>query len=296
MKVYIGTRRSTLAIAQAMEVKNLLCNHFPDISFQIVNITTSGDINNEIPLNKIGGKGLFLKELEEALLAGTIDLAVHSMKDVPAFYDDSLVIPCILERSSPYDVFISYKYKSIKLLPDNAIIGTSSVRRRVQLMQLLPNIQVVPIRGNVDTRILKLDTEEYDAIVLAEAGLIRINKTHVVKEILDPKIMLSAVGQGAIGIQCRASDYRIIEMVKILNCKKSYVSVTAERSFMKTVNGSCNTPLAALAKYITNNTLHMSCMLADEKKIVFSECCFDESDAEISGINMGNDLINQLNK
>ena len=295
MKVYIGTRGSILAIAQAVEVKNLLSEHFPNINVEIIRITTSGDINNKVSLSNIGGKGLFVKELEEALLRGTIDLAVHSMKDVPAFYYDGLVIPCILKRSSPYDVFISSKYQSIKLLPDNAIIGTSSIRRKEQLVRLLPNVQVIPIRGNVDTRILKLETGECDAIILAEAGLIRINKTHVVREVLDPKVMLSAVGQGAIGIQCRANDYKMIDMIKILNCKKSYVSVTAERSFMKTVNGSCNTPLAALAEYVSDNTLHMSCMLASEEKIVFSDCYFNECDAETSGINMGHELIDKLN-
>ncbi|QLK57788.1 hydroxymethylbilane synthase [Ehrlichia ruminantium] len=295
MKVYVGTRGSILAIAQAMEVKKLLYNYFPDINVQIVHIVTSGDINDKISLSEIGGKGLFLKELEEALLTGTIDLAVHSMKDVPAFYCDGLVIPCILKRISPYDVFISSKYQSLRSLPDNAVIGTSSIRRKVQLMRLLSSVQVIPIRGNVDTRILKLEAGQYDGIILAKAGLMRINKTHVIKEVLDPQVMLSAVGQGAIGIQCRANDYKMIDMIKILNCKKSYISVAAERSFMKTVNGSCDTPLAALAKYVNSDTLYMSCMLSNEEKTVFSDCYFNECDAEISGINMGNNLMDQLN-
>ncbi|AHX06493.1 porphobilinogen deaminase [Ehrlichia chaffeensis str. Liberty] len=296
MNIRIGTRGSILAIAQTLEIKNLLNRYFPEISVQIVKIKTSGDINNQVPLSAIGGKSLFIKEIEEALLMGKVDLAVHSVKDIPAFYCEGLIIPCVLKRNSPYDVFISSKHKDIKSLPLNATIGTSSVRRKVQLNYLRPDLQVVPVRGNIDTRILKANVGEFDGIVLAEAGLIRINRCDVIKEILSPKIMLSAVGQGAIGIQCRVDDHSIINKIKVLNCHQSYVCVMAERSFLKTINGSCDTPLAALAQYVNNDTIHMSCMLANEKNMVFASCCFNECDAEKSGINMGKKLMDELSQ
>ena len=294
MNIKVGTRGSVLAIAQALEVKNLLCSCFPGIDVQIIKIKTSGDINNKVPLNDIGGKGLFIKEIEEALLSGVIDIAVHSMKDVPAFCCDGLIIASILKRSSPYDVFVSPKYYDIKSLPSGAIIGTSSIRRKVQLTHLRPDIQVVPIRGNIDTRILKAEIGEFDGIILAEAGLIRINKSDIINEVLHPKMMLSAVGQGAIGIQCKSDNYDIIDKIRDLNCHKSYVSVMAERSFMRAINGSCNTPLAALAQYIDEVTIHMFCMLANEKNMVFLDCYFNECSAEKSGFDMGNQLMDKL--
>lgn len=296
MNIRIGTRGSILAIAQTLEVKNLLNKYFPEINIQIVKIKTSGDINDKVRLNTIGGKGLFIKEIEEALLAGEVDLAVHSVKDIPAFYCEGLIISCILKRSSPCDVFISSKYQDIKSLPLSATVDTSSVRRKVQLNYLRPDLQIVPIRGNIDTRILKSNIGECDGVVLAEAGLIRINRCDVIKEVLDPKIMLSAVGQGAIGVQCRANDYNIIEKIKVLNCHKSYVCIMAERSFLRTINGSCDTPLAALAQYVDNDTVYMSCMLSSEKNMVFSNCYFKECDAEKSGIDIGNELIDKLSK
>ncbi|CEI85423.1 hydroxymethylbilane synthase [Ehrlichia minasensis] len=294
MKIRVGTRGSVLALAQTLEVTNLLSSYFPEMDIQVVEIKTSGDINNKVPINTIGGKGLFIKEIEEALLIGEVDLAVHSVKDIPAFYCDGLVIPCILKRSSPYDVFVSSKYQDIKSLPLNATVGTSSIRRKVQLNYLRPDLQVIPIRGNIDTRILKSNIGEFDGIVLAEAGLIRINKCNVIKEILDSKVMLSAVGQGAICVQCRVDDYNIINKIKVLNCHKSYVCVMAERSFLKTINGSCDTPLAALAQYVNSDTIYMSCMLSNEKKIAFSDCYFEECNAEKSGIDVGKKLINEL--
>ena len=295
MSIRIGTRGSTLAIAQALEVKNLFNNYFPEIDTQIIRIKTSGDINNRFPLNDIGGKGLFVREIEDALLSGIVDVAVHSMKDVPAFCCDGLIIPCILKRISPYDVFISSKYYDIKSLPPGATVGTSSIRRKVQLNYLRPDIQVVPIRGNIDTRILKLEKGAFDSIILAEAGLIRINKSDIINEVLDTKVMLSAVGQGAIGIQCKSDDYDTIDKVKMLNCHKSYITVMAERAFMKAINGSCDIPLAALAKYVDEITIHMSCMIANEKSIEFLDCDFKECDAEKSGFEMGNKLIDKLN-
>ena len=294
MNIRIGTRGSVLALAQTLEVTNLLSKYFPEINIQVVEIKTSGDINNKVPINTIGGKGLFIKEIEEALLIGKVDIAVHSVKDIPASYCDGLIIPCVLKRSSPYDVFVSSRYQSIKSLPINATVGTSSIRRKVQLNYLRPDLQVIPVRGNIDTRILKSDIGEFDGIVLAEAGLIRINKCNVIKEVLDSKIMLSAVGQGAICVQCRADDYNIINKIKVLNCHKSYVCVMAERSFLKTINGSCDTPLAALARYVDSDTIYMSCMLSNEKEMVFSDCYFEECNAEKSGIDMGKKLINEL--
>ncbi|KJV68785.1 hydroxymethylbilane synthase [Candidatus Neoehrlichia procyonis] len=292
MVIRIGTRGSLLAMVQVREVESLLKQRFPKLSIQIVEIKTSGDSIVNVPLHTIGGKALFIKEIEEAMLMKTIDIAVHSTKDVPAFFSNKLIIPCIIKRNTPYDVLISLKYKHIESLPLNATVGTSSIRRKVQLLALRPDLHIVPIRGNIDTRIKK--SKEFDAIILAEAGLNRIGKQEFISEVIHPNKMLSAVGQGAICIQCREDDDKIISMIRLLNDHKSYVAIMAERGFMKAVNGSCNTPLAALAQYINCNTLHMKCMLSNGNDMLFLERTFLESDAENVGFEMGLELKSRL--
>ncbi|QXK93109.1 hydroxymethylbilane synthase [Neoehrlichia mikurensis] len=291
MEIKIGTRGSLLAMRQVYEVELLLKKN-PELIIQIIKIKTSGDNAVDVPLYEIGGKALFLQEIEESLLRNEIDIAVHSVKDVPAFFSDNLVIPCILKRNSPYDVLISSKYSSIESLPFNATIGTSSIRRKVQLLALRPDLRIVPLRGNIDTRIEK--SKNLDAIILAEAGLNRIGKQEVISEVIDSGIMLSAVGQGAICIQCRANDDKILSIVQRLNDYKSYMSIMAERAFMKAVDGSCNTPLAAFAKYIDDDILRMRCMLSDSNSILFLEREFLESEAKKVGFEMGVELKNKL--
>lgn len=287
MLIRIGTRKSTLAIAQALEVKKKLLNVFPNLLVEIVTIKTSGDKYANINLTEIGGKGLFVKEIENALITGDISIAVHSLKDVPAFYSEKLTIPCILKRLSPYDVLISDKYRDLKSLPKQAVIATSSIRRKVQLLNYRPDLNIVPLRGNVTTRLQK---RNFDGIILAEAGLIRLEKHDLMKEVLSPNFMLSAVGQGAICVQCRKNDMKNVALLEKINDEKSFVRIQSERSFMKTVNGSCFTPLAALAEYINDNMLRLRCMLSNEKNIYFTERVSCTKDAEAIGIDAGLEL------
>ncbi|MCM1000902.1 MAG: hydroxymethylbilane synthase [Wolbachia endosymbiont of Melophagus ovinus] len=287
MLIRIGTRGSNLAIAQALEAKQKLLDSFPGLSAEIIKIKTSGDKYTNANLAEIGGKGLFLKEIETELLENNIDMAVHSLKDVPAFFSKDLAIPCVLERLSPRDTFISNKYNSLESLPQRALIATSSIRRKVQLLNFRPDLNIVPLRGNVTTR---LQNHSFDGIILAEAGLIRLKKHRLVTEVLPPKIMLSAVGQGAICIQCRKNDVKIINLLEKINNNMSFIRAKSERSFMKTVNGSCFTPLAALAEYVSENMLHLRCMLADEKNIYFTERTSFAEDAEKMGMDAGLEL------
>ncbi|WCR58177.1 hydroxymethylbilane synthase [Wolbachia endosymbiont of Ctenocephalides felis wCfeJ] len=287
MLVKIGTRGSNLAVAQALEAKQKLLDSFPHLSVEIVKIKTSGDKYANANLAEMGGKGLFLKEIETELLENNIDMAVHSLKDVPAFFSKGLAIPCVLDRLSPYDAFLSHKYESLESLPQRATIATSSIRRKVQLLSLRPDLNIVPLRGNVTTR---LQNQNFDGIILAEAGLIRLKKCHLITEVLSPKIMLSAVGQGTICIQCRKNDVKIIGLLEKINNNKSFIRIKSERSFMKTVNGSCFTPLAALAEYVSENMLHLCCMLADEKDIYFTERISFIEDAEKMGMDAGLEL------
>ncbi|MFV0949113.1 hydroxymethylbilane synthase [Wolbachia endosymbiont of Nasonia giraulti] len=287
MLVKIGTRGSDLAIIQALEAKQRLLESFPNLSVEIIKIKTSGDKYANVTLAEIGGKGLFLREIEAELLKNNIDMAVHSLKDVPAFFSKDLTIPCALERLSPCDVFISHKYKSLKTLPQQATIATSSIRRKVQLLNLRPDLNVVPLRGNVTTR---LQNQNFDGMILAEAGLIRLKKHHLITEVLSPKVMLNAVGQGAICIQCRKNDIKVIDLLEKINNNMSFIRAKSERSFMKTVNGSCFTPLAALAEYVSENMLNLCCMLADEKGIYFTERTSFVEDAEKMGMDAGLEL------
>lgn len=287
MLVRIGTRGSNLAIAQALEVKRELLNYFPDLSIEIIKIKTSGDKYANANLAEIGGKGLFIKEIENELLENSIDIAVHSLKDVPAFYSQGATINCILKRLSPCDVFVSSKHASLRSLPQQATIATSSIRRKVQLLNFRPDLNIVTLRGNVTTR---LQNRSFDGIILAEAGLIRLEKHHLITEVLSLKMMLSAVGQGAICVQCRKNDVKIIDLLEKINDNKSFIRIASERSFMKTVNGSCFTPLAALAEYVDENMLHLRCMLADERNIYYTERTSSIDDAEEMGMDAGLEL------
>lgn len=287
MLIRIGTRGSELAIAQTLEVKQALLDHFPDLSIEIIKIKTSGDKYANANLAKMGGKGLFIKELEIDLLRNGVDIAVHSLKDVPAFFPEDLIIPCVLKRLSPCDAFISHKHTSLESLPHKATIGTSSIRRKVQLLNFRSDFNVVPLRGHVTTR---LQNKSFDGIILAEAGLIRLEKSHLITEVLSPKVMLSAVGQGAICVQCRKNDIKVIDLLEKINDKESFILTKSERSFMKTINGSCFTPLAALAEYVNENMIYLRCMLADEKDIYFTERTSYLEDAEDIGMDAGLEL------
>lgn len=234
----IGSRASKLALWQAQHVQTLLKK--TGIETQIKKITTEGDRIQDRSLWEVGGKGLFLKEIEEELVAGTIDLAVHSLKDVPYDLPTGLVIGAVLEREDPSDAFVSVKYKSIKDLPSGAKVGTSSLRRLVQLKRRHPNLNYESLRGNVDTRLKKLDAGDFDAIILASAGLIRLDLEKRIGERLD---IIPAAAQGAIGIECRKDDGAVLESIRVLNHEITARAVGLERDFLREVQGTCQTPV-----------------------------------------------------
>ena len=242
--IKIGTRGSKLALWQANWVKSSLNQKFPQHSIELVIIKTQGDKILDVPLAKVGGKGLFVKEIEQALLARQIDLAVHSMKDMPADIPPGLAIGAVPERENPADVLISRKGERFTELPPGSIIGTSSLRRAAQLQNARPDIRILPLRGNLDTRLRKLQTENLDAIVLAAAGVKRLKLEAHITEYLSTDIMLPAVGQGALCIEIRKDDPEIGPLVAALDHDETRMVVEAERAFLKRLGGSCQVPVA----------------------------------------------------
>jgi hydroxymethylbilane synthase len=241
----VATRKSALALAQSRAFIARLAALHPTIAFEELLVTTSGDIVQDRALAEIGGKGLFVKEIEEALLEGRADLAIHSLKDVPPQLLPSLSIECIPEREDPRDVLISRAGLSLAELPAGSRVGTGSLRRRVQLLAYRADLDVVPIRGNVDTRLRKCETGEVDAVILARAGLNRLGLAARATESIQPEVMLPAVGQGALGIEQRADDDEVRELLAPLSHSDTKIAVAAERGVMLAINGNCTTPVAA---------------------------------------------------
>ncbi|WP_130472866.1 hydroxymethylbilane synthase [Candidatus Magnetaquicoccus inordinatus] len=256
LTIKIGTRGSALALWQAEWVRSLLLANHPELLVELVIIKTQGDKILDVPLAKVGGKGLFVKELEEALLAKEIDLAVHSMKDMPALLPQGLALTAILEREDPRDVLLSSRYTSLHALPQQATVGSSSLRRQSQLLHLRPDLQIVSLRGNVNTRINKLINEPFDAIVLAAAGVKRLQLTQYVVEYLDPQQIIPANGQGAIGIESREDDQRLLALLAPLNHQPTWLCVRAERAFLATLEGGCQVPIAGHAT-LNGQQLHL---------------------------------------
>jgi hydroxymethylbilane synthase len=248
--VRIGTRGSPLALAQAREVRERLqAAHGPaGPAFEVHVIRTSGDRIQDRPLSEVGGKGLFTKEIEEALLAGDIDLAVHSMKDMPTVLPAGLAIACHLPREDVRDAFISARAASLSGLPAGAVVATSSLRRQAQVKRLRPDLVVIPMRGNVDTRLRKLADGIADATLLACAGLRRLGLTDRITSAVPVEEMLPAVAQGAIGVEARADDLAVLELLAPINHQPTALAVTAERAFLARLDGSCRTPIAGLAE------------------------------------------------
>ncbi|HIJ38893.1 MAG TPA: hydroxymethylbilane synthase, partial [Rhodospirillaceae bacterium] len=248
----IGTRGSPLALAQAHEVQARLMAAHPDLAhpgaISIVVIKTTGDMVLDRTLAELGGKGLFTKEIDEAQLAGTIDLAVHSMKDVPTVLPDGLCLPCILEREDTRDAFLSLKAVGLSDLPPGAVVGTASLRRGAQILYRRPDLRVEPLRGNVQTRLRKLEEGVVDATLLAMAGLRRLGLADRVASALSTEDMLPAVAQGAIGITCRSEDHAALARLAPLDHAESHIRVLAERAFLGVLDGSCRTPIAGLAE------------------------------------------------
>lgn len=245
--IRIATRKSPLALWQAEHVADLLERAFPGIKTELVKMVTQGDKILDAPLAKVGGKGLFVKELEQGILEGSADIAVHSMKDVPVEFPEGLHLAAILSREDPTDAFVSNRYSSLNELPPNARIGTSSLRRQCQIKEKFPDAEVISLRGNVHTRLAKLDANLYDAIILASAGLKRLGIAERITQSLDTSISLPAVGQGAIGIECRVDDVEINEILSALHDTETGLCVSAERAMNARLNGGCQVPIAGFA-------------------------------------------------
>jgi len=264
--IKIGTRGSPMALAQTNLVRERLAAARPDLgrdAFEIVTISTIADRVLDRPLSEIGGKGLFTKEIEAFLLDGRIDLAVHSMKDVETWMPEELEIACILPRDDPRDAFLSPRFNSLMDLPAGSRIGTSSLRRKAQLLMLRPDIAIVPLRGNANTRLRKLEEGACEATLLALCGMERLGLQHLVREVLSIEDMLPSASQGALGVQMRKGDQRMADLIAPLACPETTLRLTAERALLDTLDGSCETPIAALAT-IEASTLTLSGLLLEE--------------------------------
>ena len=295
--IRIGTRGSPLAIAQTEEVKRRLCDAHPHLAadpgqVQVEVIKTTGDNVQDRALAEIGGKALFTKEIDEALLDGRIDMAVHSMKDVPTYLPDGMVMPAILEREDPRDVFICLTANSFAELPEGALVGTSSLRRQAQVLARRPDLQVTLFRGNVQTRLRKLKEGVADATMLALAGLNRMDMADVATAVLAPEEMLPAVGQGAVGVASRAGDEAAETLLAPLHHRLTHDRVMAERAFLRMLDGSCRTPIAALALPEGENGLWLRGLLASEDgtRLYETQRHAPRGDAEAMGEDAGREV------
>lgn len=290
--ITIGTRASKLALWQAEYIAAEIEKHH-GCRVELRKMTTKGDRILDAPLAKIGGKGLFTKELEQAMLAGEIDLAVHSLKDMPTEVPEGLVIGAITQRLDAGDAFVSVHYRSMEDLPQGARVGTSSLRRRAQLLAVRPDLTILDLRGNVNTRLAKLDAGEFDAIVLAAAGLKRLGLGERIRTILPRAMILPAVGQGALAIECRADDGRIQEMIDFLRDTEMTVAATAERAFLRRVEGGCQIPVGVYAEVGEGNVLHVEAMIAsiDGMRVCRSRSMGMPAEAEKIGIALAEELL-----
>ncbi len=290
----IATRKSPLALWQADHVAALLRRHHPGLEVELLPMSTRGDRILDAPLAKIGGKGLFLKELEQRLLEGDADLAVHSMKDVPVELPEGLEIATILAREDPRDALVSRHPGGLDGLPRGAVVGTSSLRRRCQLMALRPDLTIHDLRGNVGTRLGKLEAGEYDAIVLAGAGLIRLGEAQRISAWLDTGTLLPAIGQGAIGIECRQGDQRVRELLAPLDDPDTHTRVAAERGVNERLEGGCQVPLAAHAT-LEGGRLHLRALLGspDGRCLLRAETEGAREQARELGLRAGQVLLDQ---
>lgn len=258
-RLRIGSRGSQLALWQANHISSLLRERGHEVEIEIIH--TTGDKIVDVPLAKVGAKGMFTKEIEEALAAGRVDLAVHSLKDLPTELPAGFEIAAVTKREIANDVFCSTKYSSIEQLPDGARVGTSSLRRQAQLKVLRPDLEIHPLRGNVDTRLRKLEAGEYDAIILAAAGLNRLGKTQLVKQVIPAEIMCPAAGQGALGIEIRLGDSKVRECVAFLDHAAARSTTSCERALLSKLGGGCQVPIGAHAE-IKNGRVHLDAIVA----------------------------------
>ena len=288
----IATRKSPLALWQAEHVRQRLQAFHPELTIELVTMSTQGDRVLDSPLAKIGGKGLFVKELENGMLEGRADIAVHSMKDVPAELPDGLDIGAILAREDPRDAFVSNTYASVEVLPHGARVGTSSLRRQCQLRTIRPDLVILDLRGNVNTRLSKLDNGDYDAIVLAAAGLKRLGMEERIARALSPEEMLPAIAQGVIGIECRSNDARVIALIKTLNDPYTALRTTAERAMNARLAGGCQAPVAGYSE-LDGDLLHLRGLVgrADGSDMVHGDISGPPADAASLGEQLAEDLL-----
>ncbi len=293
-EIRIATRQSALALWQAEHVKARLEQAHPELKVTLLPMTSRGDQLLDSPLAKIGGKGLFVKELEAAMLEKRADIAVHSMKDVPMEFPEGLDLYCICEREDPRDAFVSNNYSSLDELPQGSVVGTSSLRRQAQLLTLRPDLEIRFLRGNVNTRLAKLDAGEYDAIILAAAGLIRLGFHERIRSSLDDKICLPAGGQGAVGIECRTEDSELHELLKPLHDADSADRITAERALNRHLNGGCQVPIACYA-VLEGDQLWLRGLVGqpDGSIMLKAEARAHRSEAEALGIKVAEELLAQ---
>ncbi|MCI1593491.1 hydroxymethylbilane synthase [Heyndrickxia oleronia] len=277
-KIIIGSRRSKLALTQTNWVADQLKKLGVPFEFEVKEILTKGDRILDVTLSKVGGKGLFVKEIEQALMNKEIDMAVHSMKDMPAVLPQGLTIGCIPHREDHRDVLISKGHMTLRDLPKGAKVGTSSLRRSAQILAERPDLEIKWIRGNIDTRLAKLETDEYDAIILAAAGLSRMGwSSDVVTEYLEPEVCLPAVGQGALAIECREDDKELLDELLKLTSKETKETVTAERAFLHKMEGGCQVPIAGYATITDNAQISLTALVADPNgKIIYKETVVGE--------------------
>jgi hydroxymethylbilane synthase len=290
--IRIATRQSPLALWQAEYVALCLRKAHPGLETELVRMTTRGDQMLDAPLAKVGGKGLFVKELEQGMLEGRADIAVHSMKDVPVEFPEGLHLAAILTREDPRDAFVSNRYASFRDLPANARIGTSSLRRQCQIKARLPDCEILNLRGNVNTRLAKLDNDEFDAIILAGAGLKRLGLGERITESLAIELSLPAIGQGAIGIECRSGDARINALLQALNDESTAILVRAERAMNERLQGGCQVPIAGYAQ-MQNDFLSLQGLVGspDGKTIIRSNISGMPEQARALGIQLAEKLL-----
>lgn len=290
----IATRKSQLALWQANYVRDLLIELNPDLEVELVKMTTQGDKILDTPLAKVGGKGLFVKELETGLLNGDADLAVHSMKDVPVELPDGLHLTVICPREDPRDALVSNHYERFDDLPAGARLGTSSLRRQSQIAARRPDLEIISLRGNVNTRLQKLDDGDYDAIILAAAGLIRLEMAGRITEFLSPELSLPAIGQGAVGIECRTDDDWVNDLLAPLNDRDTALRVQAERAFNHRLQGGCQVPIAGYAE-LEHGVILLRGLVGtvDGSKIIHGEIAGPPEDAEYLGRVLAEDLLSR---
>ena len=301
-RIAIGTRGSKLALWQAEWIRDELLKRYPDSRVELIKIKTTGDKITDVPLAQVGGKGLFVKEIEEALLRREIDLAVHSMKDVPTEFPPGLHLPVICRREDPRDAFVSrlhgktFAFQTFRDLPKHAKVGTSSLRRACQLLHIRPDLKIEQLRGNLDTRLRKLDEGQYDAIILAAAGIKRLGLHHRITETLSFEVSLPAIGQGAIGIECRSDDEEINTLIAPLNHRDTSLCVKAERAFLQRLEGGCQVPIAAHARIIPDDSLLVLEGLVGSiagENIIRGEIDGHVNQSEPLGVQLAEDILSQ---